>query len=71
LSNMATESGEILWMSNDGKEVITKVSGTYHFVDRTGKPYSMGNSLLMLKEMLKQSCRTDIVQELRLRNIVF
>lgn len=71
LSNVAPESSEVLWTSNDGKEIITKVSGTYHFVDRTGRPYSMGSSLLMLKEMLRQSCRTDIIRELRMRNIVF
>ncbi|WP_312202894.1 hypothetical protein [Anaerospora hongkongensis] len=54
----------IIWMSNDGDVVISKVGESYHFRDKSGTLLDMGNSLVMLKEMLEQIGRHDVVSEL-------
>lgn len=64
MSNVKTEASEIIWMSNDGKEAITKMGESYHLRDRAGALIMMGNSLDMLKENLEQLGRSDIIKEL-------
>lgn len=65
MRNLTTGAMALIWMSKDNKECISKESNSYKFRDKTGTWHYVGNSPEMLKDMLSQMGRPDVVAELK------